>query len=122
MKNFRNAAVVMMLLYMSFNTVYGQTSQTFRAANSTGMEVNAIYLLSSAPGAKWSDNLNPIASLGNGNAVNITATIDKSYCTYTVKFIGDDGNSYTMTNVNLCLSSGITLSKTDYMHNKNKDN
>lgn len=101
---------VLAVLFL-LNTDSQAQSQDFSMTNNTGMTLIDVYL-SPTSSDNWGSDVIPGDLILDGETFNFTFTgFDKDNCLWDIKFTADDGNSYTMTGVDLCAITTITLTK-----------
>src|SRR5450759_4819209 len=111
MKQFILGAAVIILIVTLGNTLRSQESQTLVIANKTGETVTTVYV-SPAGTNSWGNSINTKDKLLSNETFQFTQMVDNTKCAYDLKFTGDEGKEYMMTNLNLCTGGTILLAKT----------
>lgn len=95
--------------------IFGQSAnaqnQNFSMANNTGMILVDVFI-SPSSADNWGPDDIPKDLILDGETFNFTFTgVDAEHCSWDIMFTADTGTKYTMTGVDLCSITSITLSK-----------
>ena len=96
-------------MLMAGSSVHAQSNQDFQMVNNTGMILIDVFI-SPSDAADWGPDVIPKDLILDGESFNFTfADVNADKCLWDIKFTAESGVEYTMTGVNLCELTTITL-------------
>lgn len=104
------AALIIALCLFTANS--NAQLQTYTITNSTGSVVSSVTITPTGS-EMWGTDLNTAGSVSSNQSFQFERMVDKTSCTYDIRYMLEDGSYYYVRNVDLCTSSNITLPAPD---------